>query len=75
MPPETRMALLTSLLMSFCLALFFSGFFTLLRFGATAQWLATWPRGFALAWPLGFAMSFLLGAPIRRLSARLAGLG
>lgn len=75
MRPETKMILLTALMMSCAMSLFFSGFFTWLNLGTGPVWLRAWGRGFAIGWPMGFCLALLIGGPIRALSMRLAGIG
>ncbi len=73
MKTQTKINLLMSAMMSLAMSLFFSGLFTFLAFGASAEWLVSWARGFAISWPLGFAVASLIGWPIRMLALRLSG--
>ncbi len=73
MKHQTKIGLLTVLLMSLTMSLFFSGFFTFLVFGPSMEWLSSWARGLAIGWPLGFVIASLLGNPIRMFATRLAG--
>lgn len=68
-----KLAVLTALMMSFAMSLFFSGLFTFLAFGGTARFLWAWAQSFALGWPLGFGLAMLIGRPVRVLALRLSG--
>ncbi|WP_158964853.1 DUF2798 domain-containing protein [Chachezhania sediminis] len=70
---ETRRAVLSGLMMSCAMSLFFSGFFTFLALGPTQVWLMAWARGFCIGWPLGFALASCLARPFDSLAARLSG--
>ncbi|MBO3761071.1 DUF2798 domain-containing protein [Ciceribacter sp. L1K22] len=73
MAPQIKVALLTSLMMSFAMSLFFSGFFTYRAFGFGADWLWAWGRGIAIGWPIGFLIATAIGGPVRMIALRLAG--
>ena len=68
-----KLAVLTALMMSFGMSLFFAGLFSFVALGPTQAWLAAWAKGFGLGWPLGFALAMLIGRPVRMLALRLAG--
>ena len=73
MQTQTKITILTALMMSFAMSIFFSGVFTLLAIGPGVAWLLAWARGFAMGWPLGFALAMLIGLPVRALAIRLSG--
>jgi hypothetical protein len=68
-----KLAVLTALMMSFVMSLFFAGLFTFVALGPTPEWLTAWAKGLGLGWPLGFALAMLIGQPVRALALRLSG--
>jgi hypothetical protein len=73
MHPETKIQIVTAVLMSCFMSLLLSGFFTLLNLGFTQLWLKAWVSGFAMGWPLALGTVLIVGRPIRRIAIRLAG--
>ena len=72
MTPEKRMQIITAALMSFSMALLFSGAFTWWRFGFSYEWLKAWLAGFAISWPASMILAMAIGGPIRHVAMKLA---
>ncbi|WP_165826182.1 DUF2798 domain-containing protein [Rhizobium wuzhouense] len=74
MSSSFKFGVLTALIMSFAMSLFFSGLFTFLALGGAPDFLSAWAGSFAIGWPLGFVLAMLIGKPVRAIAQRLAGL-
>ena len=75
MNTERKIQTATTVLMSFSLALLFSGIFTWLNFGFSVAWLKAWPFGFAVGWPLALVLPLLIAKPVRKVAVKLATAG
>ena len=73
MHPETKIQIVTAVLMSCFMSLLLSGFFSWLNLGFTQAWLTAWLNGFAMGWPLALGTVLIVGRPIRQIAVRLAG--
>ena len=59
--------IIISCLMAFCM----TGIFGFLALGPTAQFLAAWPKSFAMAWPVAFVLSMVIGKFAFAIAGRL----
>lgn len=71
MPLQKKQNLIFAVMTSFLMAGFFSGFFTFLAFGFTAEWLSRWGKGFLMGWPLGMLISHFTSRYIRAFAVKM----
>lgn len=70
---EKKTLLLAQVLITFMMAGLMSGIMSLIALGPTAEWLAAWPRQFALAWPIAFFLTLFTGRIGVGLAVRILG--
>ncbi|MBL4727514.1 MAG: DUF2798 domain-containing protein [Rhizobiaceae bacterium] len=73
MSKEIRVKILTGVFISLVMSVCFSGVFTFLRFGWSAEWLKMWAMGFSMGWPIAFISVAIIGEPLNRLARKLVG--
>jgi hypothetical protein len=58
---DTPTRILAQALISLMMAAAMSGIISLIALGPTAEWLARWPKAFAVAWPIAFCLTLFVG--------------
>ena len=58
---DKKIQLIAQFYISLMMATIFTGLFSFLSLGFTAEWLNAWPRAFVMAWPLAFTLSLGIG--------------
>lgn len=64
--------IIMGMLMSLCMALALSCYFTLTRLGFQQGWHLIWMKTFVSAWPVAFVTSSLLAKPVSVLAHKMA---
>lgn len=71
MSPERKVVVLTTLIMTVLMSVFFSGLLSFMSLGLTTAWLAAWIKGFALAWPMQATVALLVGPLVQVMATKL----
>lgn len=66
---DKKTLLLAQVFITLMMASSMSGIMSLIAMGPTREWLAAWPRQFAIAWPIAFCLTLVAS----RLGFALAG--
>lgn len=70
---DKKTLLLAQLFITFMMAGLMSGIMSLFALGPTAEWLAAWPRQFALAWPIAFVLTLFTSRAGIGLAVKIMG--
>ncbi|WP_314034428.1 DUF2798 domain-containing protein [Dietzia sp. CH92] len=72
---DKKSILLSQVIMTFLMASTMSGIMGLIIVGPSMEWLASWPKQFAIAWPVAFALTMVAWPASMALSSRILARG
>ena len=68
-----KRVLLSQVVMTFLMAATMSGVMGLIFNGPSMDWLASWPKQFAIAWPIAFALTMVAWPASMKLTSVVMG--